>query len=153
MIGTATEISGSTQMSKPRVTAVSADISLLPVAGSNGPISSTISISSFKPTSIRVAEGFAFAPPLPVAPAPCSRLSVSHCRLWFGSPLNRRLPRLPSRLINRQDKLPEPPICSANDFLAAHKWLIENQIPKTDVKVGLDLTSFSSPAAVLGNVP
>ena len=25
-------------------------------------------------------KGFAFAPPLPVAPAPCSRPSVSHCR-------------------------------------------------------------------------
>jgi len=31
----------------------------------NGPISFAISISSFKPTSIRVAEGFAFAPPRP----------------------------------------------------------------------------------------
>src|SRR5208283_3410508 len=39
--------------------------------GTNGPISFATSTSSFKPTSIRVAEGFACAPPLPVALAPC----------------------------------------------------------------------------------
>jgi hypothetical protein len=48
--------------------------------GTNGPISSATSISSFKPTSIKPAEGFAFALPLPAALAPCSKPSVWRCR-------------------------------------------------------------------------
>ena len=71
----------------------------------NGPISFAISISSFKPTSIKPAEGFAFAPPLPVALAPCSKPSAWRCRRRSKSPLSRRLPRMPSRPICRQETI------------------------------------------------
>jgi hypothetical protein len=72
--------------------------------GTNGPTSSAISINSFKPTSIKLEEGFAYAPPLPVTLAPCSKLSAWRCRRRSKSPLNRLLPRILGRPIRKQEK-------------------------------------------------